>query len=80
METVDEVTDSRAFSDFCEVESGNQVSGEDIMGKFQILSEKRHSVGTVRTGHRTFYAARVREQKYAATGSALKGGKKNGII
>ena len=32
--TVAEVIDSRAFSDFCGVESGNQVPAGDTLGRF----------------------------------------------
>ena len=35
MATVAEVIDSRAFSDFCGVESGNQVPDGDTLGRFR---------------------------------------------
>ena len=35
MATVAEVIDSRAFSDFCGVESGNQVPNGDTLGQFR---------------------------------------------
>ena len=35
MATVAEVIDSRAFSDFCRVESGNQVPDGDTLGRFR---------------------------------------------
>ena len=35
--TVAEVIDSRVFSDFCGVESSNQVPDEDTLGRFQNL-------------------------------------------
>ena len=35
MATVTEVIDSRAFSDFCGVESSNQVPDEDTLGRFR---------------------------------------------
>ena len=40
MATVTEVIDSRAFSDFCKVESNNQVSDGDTLGRFRNLLMK----------------------------------------
>ena len=37
MATVSEVIDSRAFSDFCGVESSNQVPDGDTLGRFRNL-------------------------------------------
>ena len=38
--TVAEVTDSRAFSDFCGVESSNQIPDGDTLGRFRNLLVK----------------------------------------
>lgn len=40
MGTVAEVIDSRAFSEFCGVDSGNQVPGGDTLGRFRNLLEE----------------------------------------
>ena len=59
MATVTEVIDSRTFSDFCGVESSNQVPDGDTLGRFRnILLKKRHSTATVCTGRGIPYAAR----------------------
>lgn len=40
--TRNEIIDSRAFSDFCEVESGNQIPDGDTIGRFRNLLIKNH--------------------------------------
>ena len=40
--TVNEVIDSRAFSDFCEVESSNQIPDGDTIGRFRNLLIQNH--------------------------------------
>lgn len=40
MGTIAEVIDSRAFSDFCKVESSNQIPDGDTLGRFRNLLEK----------------------------------------
>ena len=42
MATVAEVIDSRAFSDFCGVESSNQVPDGDTLGRFRNLLIKNN--------------------------------------
>ena len=40
--TRNEIIDSRAFSDFCEVESSNQIPDGDTIGRFRNLLIKNH--------------------------------------
>ena len=40
--TRDEIIDSRAFSDFCDVESSNQIPDGDTIGRFRNLLIKNH--------------------------------------
>lgn len=51
--TRNEIIDSRAFSDFCEVESSNQVPDGDTIGRFRNLLIKNHS-------HEQFFAMVVK--------------------
>lgn len=63
--TRNEVIDSRAFSDFCEVESSNQVPDGDTIGKFRnILIDNRI--------HEKFFALVLQSLK--APGLILKNG------
>ena len=45
--TVAEVTDSRAFSDFCGVESSNQIPDGDTLGRFRNLLVKNEPILTL---------------------------------
>ena len=51
--TRNEIIDSRAFSDFCEVESSNQVPDGDTIGRFRNLLIKNHI-------HEQFFAVVVK--------------------
>lgn len=51
--TRNEIIDSRAFSDFCEVESSNQIPDGDTIGRFRNLLIKNHS-------HEQFFAVVVK--------------------
>lgn len=51
--TRNEIIDSRAFSDFCEVESSNQIPDGDTIGRFRNLLIKNHS-------HEQFFAMVVK--------------------
>ena len=51
--TRNEIIDSRAFSDFCEVESSNQIPDGDTIGRFRNLLIKNHI-------HEQFFAVVVK--------------------
>ena len=51
--TRNEIIDSRAFSDFCEVESSNQITDGDTIGRFRNLLIKNHI-------HEQFFAVVVK--------------------
>ena len=62
--TVAEVTDSRAFSDFCGVESSNQIPDGDTLGRFRNLLVKNELAGkALCTGSRTAYSKRADPEK-----------------
>ena len=62
--TVAEVTDSRAFSDFCGVESSNQIPDGDTLGKIQKSVGKKRAAGkALCTGSRTAYSKRADPEK-----------------
>ena len=61
---VAEVTDSRAFSDFCGVESSNQIPDGDTLGRFRNLLVKNGAAGkALCTGSRAAYGKRTDPEK-----------------
>ena len=60
MATVAEVMDSRAFSDFCGVDSSNQVPDGDTLGRFRnLLLKNGLQEKTLRPSCRASYGART---------------------
>lgn len=69
--TVAEVTDSRAFSDFCGVESSNQIPDGDTLGRFRNLLVKTSCRKALCTGSRTAYSKRADPEKGTIVDSTI---------